>query len=436
MGAEHLLSFLRNEVSELDDENNIIYTSFQQNEEYERGIIDFAVVLKWVEKMNPYVKYNIVETTSTLLEITPAPGVQKFIVVIYNKTGHMGVYYNNGKTIEQLETTVFQKTTNNCSLYSGIILIVRPLLNSMSEMVELLYSILDLEGSVSCDKLAQISNYYFGRDKSWFCYRFGKVAPSILPITRDADIKGDKTLYIYFYGLCPAGIAYCYDTTRHFQQMKGQDFRIYQRAVGLPRKEVFYFAPWFQIIKHKYNKFVFIGHSYGSSFANHFAQFVIDNDPQIKKEDVISVSLDGSELIDTCEYVAYRFLKIPEDKKIKYNEFNAICDGRDIIREWFEKLGEHVKHSFGENIIECSAIDWYEAAKTCHSFENNHKHIIFNFYPNKKEPDVLTVKKKTDTVMRYTIYDMNYGNEYNHSMFQNKNVSEEIMRIIEEERKY
>ena len=423
--AEKLLNFIYGS-SNLDDEKHIMYHVWKQNPDYEAFVIDFDDILEWVRKMNPKVKFDEFDMRTTIMEINTKQVGNPYKVFKYNKT-HMSVMYYNGKTIETYETALWQHTANNCSLYTGLVLILRSLVKDMDEMFDILRLVEDIEGSESCRRLAAISKYYFDRGIDMFRFRFGKIPPSILNVNHEYT----KTLYVFFHGLNPYGALYCESNTRHFKQMKGRDFRLYNRSLNEPRKELYYFIDWLNIMKRHYTKFVLIGHSYGSVFANYFAQYMIDNDVELNADNVISISLDGSELIDTCEYVAYEVLAIDRSNKIEYLQHTAMCAGRDIIEEWNKRQQKQFEEEFGVDIIECNAIQWYRSVKACNDLQLNHRHVRFWFAPNSEAPNIVSVKRGSDKSNDMNLYEIQYGKTYDHALFTNEPVSKAIMDIID-----
>lgn len=414
--GEHLLKYIRGEIDKLNDEQNRCKTLFK--EEYpmqNRGLYD-EQILDWIKRMSPNNKFIYIVCKSSLYEVNTNKSNQVMLISLNKR--HLYAMYANGGILENYDTSNWQKTSNNCTLYAGIVAIVRPLVSSMSEMFNILKLIDDTEGSKSCEKLASISKYYFGRGLEMF--RFCKSPPKLLHIKHECN----RTLYIHFHGLNPYGALYCESNTRFFKQMKGVDFRLYMRTMNEPQKEIHNFINWFNIMKRHYVKFVLMGHSYGSVFANYFAQYLIDNDDELNVNNVISVSLDGSELIDTCEWAAYELLGIDRKHKIEYGEYTATCNGRDIVKEFNEIDRKRFEKEFGVNLIECDAITWYCSVKTCHEFK--HKHICFGFSPNKENPD--KVKVVHDKPEHYEVY---YLNKYDHALFMFEPVAKSIMDIID-----
>lgn len=86
------------------------------------------------------------------------------------------LYKNNKGEIEKYDINNFDKknkvqySTNNCSLYMGIIGVIRPFVKDMKNMLQILNMVSDEPGTKSCDKLAEISKHYFGRGIEYFVY--------------------------------------------------------------------------------------------------------------------------------------------------------------------------------------------------------------------------------------------------------------------------
>ena len=419
--AEHLLKFIRGEIKTLNDPKHIKYKIFQQNPKYELYVIDFDDIANWVKQMNPNVEFSIERFESSFIQVKVNPDVKKFKAICYNNT-HMTVMYNNGLTLEIYDSTFWQHTANNCSLYAGLVLMLRPLVKDMDEMFSLLKLIEDVEGSETCAKLATISKYYFDRGLDMFRFRFGKKPPELLPVKHEYN----KTLYIHIHGLNPYGALYCESNTRYFKQLKGRDYRLYMRSICEPKKELYYFVNWFNIMKHHYTKFALIGHSYGSVFANYFAQYLIENDDELNDKNVFSFSLDGSELVDTMEWFAYTQLNIDRKHKIEYLEHTAMCNGVDIAEEFNKRDQERFEKEFGADLIECDAIVWYRSAKACHDLKLNHRHVCFGFSPNEENPD--EVKVVHDKPDHYEIYHLK---EYEHALFMYEPVAKKIIEIVD-----
>lgn len=97
---------------------------------------------------------------------------------------HMFYLYNNDEehVLEKWDPSTWQKTTNNCTLYTGIIAVVRPHL-TFEQTAQLIGRIIDTKDSETAKRLATISKHFFARDISWFRYKFdisNIIAPSIV----------------------------------------------------------------------------------------------------------------------------------------------------------------------------------------------------------------------------------------------------------------
>ena len=79
------------------------------------------------------------------------------------------------------------------------------------------------------------------------------------------------------------------------------DAIIYQRRSTDLDEEFSYFKKFIDIFKKNYTHFVIIGHSYGAVYAKYFCANLPNS---------LYVSLDGSDLKETCEYVAYDLLEL------------------------------------------------------------------------------------------------------------------------------
>lgn len=428
--AENLLKFIKSNTLELDDKNNIIFTYFTEHyPQQNAGILDEDII-KWVKKMNPELKFKYKVFKSSIFEINTKQ--EGFIMCSINHYHTYIIYIHNG-IIENYDTGFWQHTTNNCSLYAGIILIIRPLLKSMNEMINILKLIDDTKDSKTCLKLSKISEYYFGRNINFFDYR---LTPEIIKVKQ--DIKKDKVCYIYFHGMKPHGTAFCNELTRHFKDIKGIDFYLYFRTQYTPQKELVNFINWFNIIKASYNKFVFIGHSYGGCYSLYLANYIKENDKTGNIKSIISVSLDGTDIKESAEYVAYDLLKISRTKKITYTNNNVFCNGYDLFKEWDEDTIKDSINLFGtDKLFEGeNYINTYKSAKINNELKINHKHLQIYYYANIKNPDKINIKridKKTDkdynkNIDKYNIY---YSKVYSHSLHKYKEVSELLMKLFD-----
>ena len=140
--------------------------------------------------------------------------------------------------------------------------------------------------------------------------------------------------YIYITGLDPIGTLYSTTVCNEMRKIKEQRFYIYYRSQTNIFDEFKVFNKFIQRLKNNYDKFYIIGHSYGAIFAKYFAH-------KLKNNNVVSVSLDGSDLIETCEFIAYDILKLDRSNKIDYtsNDFPT-CKGINLIQKWFKQFGK------------------------------------------------------------------------------------------------
>lgn len=414
--AKQLLEYITDD-KELND--SCIVKEFEEKYDTQNGGILDEDILTWVKKLQPNmgVKYLVLKSTIQAINTNNSAW---YLVSIDHK--HTYAQYVHDNIVETYDTKLFQHTTNNCSLYAGLVLILRPLVKSMDEMFNILKMVEDTYQSDSCAKLAYISEHYFNRGIEWF--NFINI-PKIIHVKQSTA----NTLYLFFHGLSPFGLLYSYTTTQQMRILKGNDFRLYQRSQNTPMKELPNFIRFINIVKHHYTKIVFIGHSYGSTFANYFAQYMVDNDKTTNITKVISVSLDGSELIDTCEYIAYDVLGLSRDLNIEYKKNRAICDGHDLVREWYEQeIIPSAKERFEVDLCENNYLDWYRTAKQIEDMKLNHRHIVFQYMPNKKEPfNKLRIEKlKEDT------YCVRYLSKYCHTLHMYRDIAVELLKMIDE----
>lgn len=165
--AEHLLKFLKGEIKYLNDPKHILIKEFKEDYPNQNGGLYDSQIIDWVKLMSPDLNYNYILLKSSIMKINTNINGSRLISIQYQ---HLYTVYVNNGIMEDYNTAGWQQTTNNCTLYAGIILIIRPLVKDMEEMFSLLKTIWDKKNTESADKLAQISKYYFGRDKSWFHY--------------------------------------------------------------------------------------------------------------------------------------------------------------------------------------------------------------------------------------------------------------------------
>jgi hypothetical protein len=84
------------------------------------------------------------------------------------------LFKNKNNDIEKYDSAdskyEIQWTSNNCTLYAGIVGIIRPLVKDMRAMINILRLVSDKPNTPSCKKLVEISTHYFGRGGEFFNY--------------------------------------------------------------------------------------------------------------------------------------------------------------------------------------------------------------------------------------------------------------------------
>ena len=107
-------------------------------------------------------------------------------------------------------------------------------------------------------------------------------------------------------------------------KLKAPNVVVYQRRSTDLKEGLEYFKSFIEIFKRNYNKFIIIGHSYGAVYAKYFSANIPGS---------VYVSLDGSDLKETCAYIAYDLLNIDRSKKIDYTGDYPVCDGHNLVKE-------------------------------------------------------------------------------------------------------
>lgn len=102
---------------------------------------------------------------------------QKSILINSSQDGHMFYIYNNPNgMVEKWDSSTWQKTTNNTSLYAAFLAIIRPNC-SFEQTKELIGKIIDKQNSEGARLLGEISLHFFARSQAHFRY------PNFMPIT-------------------------------------------------------------------------------------------------------------------------------------------------------------------------------------------------------------------------------------------------------------
>ena len=170
------------------------------------------------------------------------------------------------------------------------------------------------------------------------------------------------TCYIYIPGLNPCGTLYSTTVCNEMRNIKQQDFFIYYRTQTNLDEEFKNFNKFYQILTMEYKKICLIGHSFGAVFAKYFGhKLSIENKPTI-----FTITLDGSDLVETCEYIAYDLLKIDRSYKIDFKHEFPICNGINLVQTWFSR-------SKFPN-VECTWKEWLENVKIVDKLKLKQKH--------------------------------------------------------------
>ena len=224
-----------------------------------------------------------------------------------------------------------------------------------------------------------------------------------------------KSLYVYIPGLYPYGLLYSPQVTEALFKLKAPNVVIYQRTTTDLKTELSNFKHFIEIFKRNYNTFVIIGHSYGAVYAKYFCAHLPNS---------LYVSLDGSDLKETCEYVAYDLLNIDRSKKIDYTGDYPVCDGHNLVKEWFAPTTKATIKDYGKNILEVSWREWVRNTKIVDKLHPANS-LIFTYYPNPKTPSKISIIK------RNSIYEVYYSKSYSHSLHMDPAVCKEILKIID-----
>ena len=235
------------------------------------------------------------------------------------------------------------------------------------------------------------------------------------------------TCYIYIPGLNPYGTLYSTTVCNEMRKIKQQDFFIYYRLrrakANFARtqtnldEEFKNFNKFYQILTMEYKKFCLIGHSYGAVFAKYFGHKLILHDKVGNKLNIFTITLDGSNLVETCEYIAYDLLKIDRSHKINFKHEYPICNGINLVQKWFSQLKLPN--------VECTWKEWLENVKIIDKLKLKQKYIDIYYFPSGNNK--IRVVKENDS--KINIY---YGKTYSHSLHSNKIIAVEIFKIIDQ----
>lgn len=101
--------------------------------------------------------------------------LKKHKTCLMSHGGHTVLLYKNDNgDIEKYDSgnrkNKIQWTSNNCTLFAGIVGIIRPLVKNMKIMMQILKMVSDKPHTKSCKKMIEISQHYFNRGIEYFNY--------------------------------------------------------------------------------------------------------------------------------------------------------------------------------------------------------------------------------------------------------------------------
>ncbi len=137
------------------------------------------------------------------------------------------------------------------------------------------------------------------------------------------------------------------------------------------------------------------------------------------------VSLDGFDLKETCEYVAYDLLKLDRSEIIIYDGEYPICAGKNLIKEFFTPTVEATIKDYGKDITEVTWQEWVRNTRLVSEFHPRNS-IMFTYFPNPDDPSKLKVNK------RGSLYEIFFGKNYRHSLHMDTEVCKAILGIIDD----
>lgn len=167
-----------------------------------------------------------------------------------------------------------------------------------------------------------------------------------------------------------------------------------------------------------YKKFCLIGHSFGAVFAKYFGHRLNTGNKSNtnNKSNIFTITLDGSDLVETCEYITYNLLKIDRSHKIDFNHEFPICNGINLVQKWFSRSKfPNVEYTWKK---------WLENVKIVDGLKLKQRYIDIYYFPSGNNK--MKVVKESDS--KINIY---YGKTYSHSLHSNKIIAEEIFKIAD-----
>jgi hypothetical protein len=175
------------------------------------------------------------------------------------------------------------------------------------------------------------------------------------------------------------------------RKIKQQQFFIYYRTQTNLADEFKNFNKFYQMLLLEYKKFCLIGHSFGAVFAKYFGN----------KLNILTITLDGSNLNETCEFIAYDLLKIDRKHKIDFKHEFPVCNNINLVQKWFKTMDLPN--------IECTWKEWLDNVKIIDKLKLKQKYIDIYYFPSGNNK--MEVVKENDTKVKIL-----YGKTYSHSL--------------------
>ena len=352
--------------------------------------------------------------------------VRQHSILIYIHNGaHMFYIYNNGGMIEKWDPASWQHTSNNCTLYSALLAIIRPI-SSFEETKQLIKKIVDAQNSEGARLLGQISLHFFSRGQTYFRY-FSLLRPiAIPPIPQMIKSEVQQVMQetsppftvVFIHGMLSGSYFDCVNTFKHLRNCCDNlklpyvtYYRDYTVSEG-KKKETFDLETDFTRFCSRIpdTKLVLVGHSYGGLVANAFNTLLGERCIQ-------SISLDGCEFwfiwyTLVQKYLSKEFPQIVFDEsKCKFDENSITYDGKKldiskIEREQFYQIT--YKHSY--------------------TVKSNHIMVQYKFNTPDSEYNSTYATFVQVYNSHYTspMYELYYGTERNHHLHNEEKISKDI----------
>ena len=379
--------------------------------------------------------------------------VRQHSILVYIQNGsHMFYLYRNPSSdvLEKWDPSSWQHTSNNCTLYSALIAIIRPI-TSFEETKHLLHKIIDAQGSEGAKILSEISLHFFARGISYFRYSSSissspisssPISPSILSIPPvpqiiQSEVKNVLSrisvppIIVFIHGILPDSYYSCVDSFKHFYHLCEQNqipFTTYYRTYTISKDEkkceTFDLENEFTRFCSQIpdSKIILVGHSYGGVVANAFNKM-------LGNRCIGSISLDGCEFwliwpILVKNYITNTLKQSFDEHKLKFTPESIIYNEKKL------DISKIVKTPQLYNVT----------YKHSYTIQPNHVMIQYKYISkdmnselNYFKPEDVNIEHSHDEHYSRPVYNLYYGTEKNHTMHANKKVSKEIYnRFINE----